>query len=346
MAFGKRLLVGLIIREAMNTQQQFSQIAQLITEAKQRAYQAVNQELVTLYWNIGQHLHQQVVSKAWGKSVVRELSEFIAQTEPNIRGFSPQNLWRMMQFYETYKDDVKLATLWRVLAWSHHKLIMPCKTAQEREFYMRLAIKERLSFRELERQIDASYFERVMLGNVKLSAAARVLPQDITNSFKDTYVLELLNLPDVHSEKDLQKGIAQNITKFLLEFGRDYAFMGEEYPLQVGNQDFAIDLLFYNRSLNCLVAIELKTEKFKPEHLGQLNFYLEALDRDIRKPHENPSIGILLCKGKDDTVVEYALSRTLSPTLVSDYATKLPNKALLQQKWEEILNMLNITHND
>jgi predicted nuclease of restriction endonuclease-like (RecB) superfamily len=211
---------------------------------------------------------------------------------------------------------------------------------------MRLAVKERLSFRELERQIDASYFERVMLGNVKLSAAARVLPQDITNSFKDTYVLELLNLSDVHSEKDLQKGIAQNITKFLLEFGRDYAFMGEEYPLQVGNQDFAIDLLFYNRSLNCLVAIELKTEKFKPEHLGQLNFYLEALDRDVRKPHENPSIGILLCKGKDDTVVEYALSRTLSPTLVSDYATKLPNKALLQQKWEEILNMLNITHND
>ncbi len=327
-------------------QQQFLQITQLIAEAKQRAFLAVNQELVTLYWNIGQYLHQQVESKAWGKSVVKELSEFIAQTEPNVKGFSPQNLWRMKQFYETYKDEPKLAPLGRVLSWTHHKLIMPCKTAQEREFYLRMSIKERWSKRELERQIDSSYFERVMLGNAKLSSVASVLPQDITDTFKDTYVLELLNLPDSHSEKDLQKGIAQNITKFLLEFGRDYAFMGEEYPLQVGNQDFAIDLLFYNRSLNCLIAIELKIEKFKPEHLGQLNFYLEALDRDVRKPHENPSIGILLCKGKDDTVVEYALSRTLSPTLVADYKTKLPNKALLQQKWEEILSMLHITDND
>ena len=153
-------------------------------------------------------------------------------------------------------------------------------------------------------------------------------------------VLELLHLPEKHSEKDLKKAITQNISKFVLEFGRDFAFMGEEYPVQVGNQDFSIDLVFYNRSLNCIVAIELKIEKFKPEHLGQLNFYLEALDRDVRKPHENPSIGILLCKGKDDVVVEYSLSRTLSPTLVADYETKLPDKKLLQAKWEEILRSL------
>lgn len=127
-----------------------------------------------------------------------------------------------------------------------------------------------------------------------------------------------------------------------MEFGRDFAFMGEEYPLQVGNQDFAIDLLFFNRTLQCLVAIELKIEKFKPEHLGQLNFYLEALDRDIKTTSENPSIGILLCKGKDDTVVEYALNRSLSPTIVADYQTKLPDKALLQEKWEEILQNLII----
>ena len=170
----------------------------------------------------------------------------------------------------------------------------------------------------------------------------RELPQEITNTFKDSYVLELLHLPEHHQEKDVRKAIAQNITKFLLEFGRDFAFMGEEYPLQVGNQDFAIDLLFYNRSLNCMVAIELKTENFKPGHLGQLNFYLEALDRDIRKPQENPSIGILLCKGKDDTVVEYAMSRNLSPTLVADYQTKMPNKALLKAKWEEIIDHLSL----
>jgi RecB family endonuclease NucS len=179
-----------------------------------------------------------------------------------------------------------------------------------------------------------------MLADAKLATLSRELPQDITNTFKDTYVLELLHLTDNHQEKDVRKAIAQNITQFLLEFGRDFAFMGEEYPLQVGNQDFAIDLLFYNRALNCMIAVELKIEKFKPEHLGQLNFYLEALDRDIKKAHENPSIGILLCKGKDDMVVEYALNRSLSPTLVADYKTKLPNKALLQQKWEEVLKNL------
>lgn len=200
--------------------------------------------------------------------------------------------------------------------------------------------KEKWSSRELERQINSSYFERVMIGNEKLSPAVRGLSKDIYNSFKDSYVLELLHLPEKHLEKDLRQAIAQNITKFLLEFGRDYAFMGEEYPVQVGDQDFAIDLVFYNRSLNCMVAIELKIEKFKPEHLGQLNFYLEALDRDVKKPHENPSIGILLCKGKNDIVVEYAISRSLSPTLVADYQTKLPDKKLLQAKWEEILARL------
>ncbi len=324
----------------MELQTQFSHITKLIAEAKQRAYQAVNHELVTLYWNIGEYLHRQVSTHAWGKSVVQDLATYIAKTEPNIKGFSAQNLWRMKQFYETYKDEPKLAALGREIPWAHHKMIMPCKTMQEREFYVRLVLKERLSSRELERQINASYYERVMLGNTNLAPVQQMLPQDITNVFKDTYVLELLQLHETHQENDLQKAIAQNITKFLLEFGRDFAFMGEEYPLQVGNQDFAVDLVFYHRTLRCLVAIELKTEHFKPAHLGQLNFYLEALDRDIKTDSENPSIGILLCKGKDDTVVEYALSRTLSPTLVADYQTQLPDKKLLQQKWEEILNTL------
>ena len=321
-------------------EEQFSHISALIKEAKQRAFQAVNHELVSLYWQVGEYVSQQVASKVWGKSVVKELSEYILRSEPNVIGFSSQNIWRMRQFYETYKDAPKLYTLCREISWSHQRIIMACKTLEEREFYLRMSVKEKWSYRELERQINSSYFERVMIGNTKLSPLARVLPQDITDSFKDTYVLELLHLPEKHSEKDLKKAITQNISKFVLEFGRDFAFMGEEYPVQVGNQDFAIDLVFYNRSLNCIVAIELKIEKFKPEHLGQLNFYLEALDRDVRKSHENPSIGILLCKGKDDVVVEYSLSRSLSPTLVADYETKLPDKKLLQAKWEEILRSL------
>ena len=330
----------------MELQNQFTHIAQLIAQAKERAYQAVNKELVTLYWHIGEYVSQQVQAKAWGKSVVQQLANFIQTTEPNTKGFSAQNIWRMKQFYETYQGNEKLAPVVRELSWTHHRLILPCKTKEEKEFYLLFSVKERWSKRELERQINSSYYERLMIGNAKLSTVTRELPQEITNTFKDTYVLELLHLPEQHHEKDLRKAIAQNITKFLLEFGRDFAFMGEEYPLQVGNQDFAIDLLFYNRSLNCMVAIELKIENFKPAHLGQLNFYLEALDRDIRQPHENPSIGILLCKGKDDTVVEYALSRTLSPTLVADYQTKLPNKALLQAKWEEIINLLSPDENE
>ncbi len=268
------------------------------------------------------------------------MSKFIQETEPNITGFSPQNLWRMKQLYETYCQNEILSPLVREISWTNNLIILSCPSEQERAFYLRMSIKEKWSKLELQRQINASCYERVMLADAKLATLSRELPQDITNTFKDTYVLELLHLSDHHQEKDMRKAITQNITQCLLEFGRDFAFMGEEYPLQVGNQDFAIDLLFYNRALNCMVAVELKIEKFKPEHLGQLNFYLEALDRDIKKAHENPSIGILLCKGKDDMVVEYALNRSLSPTLVADYKTKLPNKALLQQKWEEVLKYL------
>jgi predicted nuclease of restriction endonuclease-like (RecB) superfamily len=322
----------------MELQKQFTEITSLIASAKSRAYQAVNRELVSLYWHVGEYVSKQVDLKAWGKSVVQELADYIQKSEPNIKGFSAQNIWRMKQFYETYSENEKLSPLVRELSWSHNmEILSTTNSMEEREFYMRLTLKEKLSYRELQRQINSSYYERVMLADAKLSTLSRELPQDVSNTFKDTYVFELLHLPEEHQEQDLQKAIARNITKFLLEFGRDFAFMGEEYPLQVGNQDFAIDLMFYNRSLNCMVAIELKNERFKPEHLGQLNFYLEALDRDIKKEHENPSIGILLCKGKDDTVVEYALNRSLSPTLVADYKTKLPSKALLQQKWEEVL---------
>jgi RecB family endonuclease NucS len=149
-------------------------------------------------------------------------------------------------------------------------------------------------------------------------------------------VFEFLNLPEPFTENDLQKGLIKQMKSFILELGKDFLFMGEEYKVQVGNSDFYIDLFFYHRGLQCLVAFELKADKFKPGHLGQLNFYLEALDRNVKKPNENPSIGILLCKDKDSEVVEYALSRSLSPTMVSEYNTQLPDKKLLQQKLHEL----------
>jgi RecB family endonuclease NucS len=157
----------------------------------------------------------------------------------------------------------------------------------------------------------------------------------------DSYILEFLNLPESHSESDLQNGLIKQMKKFILELGKDFLFIDEEYKVQVGNSDFYIDLLFYHRGLQCLVAFELKSDKFKPEHLGQLNFYLEALDRDVKKPKENPSIGVLLCKDKDSEVVEYALSRSLSPTMIAEYKMQLPDKKLLQQKLRELFENNN-----
>lgn len=213
-----------------------------------------------------------------------------------------------------------------------------CKTVEEREFYLSLVKQESYSKRELDRQISASLFERTMLGNLTVSTALRESNQNLTNNFKDSYVFEFLSLNEPHSENDLQSGLVRQMKNFILELGKEFLFIGEEYKLQVGNSDFFIDLLFYHRGLQCLVVFELKADKFKPDHLGQLNFYLEALDRDVKKQNENPSIGVLLCKDKDSEVVKYALSRSLSPTMVSEYKTQLPDKKLLQQKLHELFD--------
>lgn len=205
---------------------------------------------------------------------------------------------------------------------------------EEREFYVRLCASSPLSSRDLERQIDSGMFER-SIAKPKMSAALTQIHPAISNVIRDSYSLDFLGLPNGHSEADLRKAIVRSLKKFVIEFGRDFAFIGEEYRVQVGLKDFYLDLLFYHRELRCLVAFELKIDEFKPEYLGKLSFYLEALDRDVKKPHENPSIGIILCKGKDDEVVEYALNRTLSPAAIADYTTKLPDKRLLRDKLHE-----------
>lgn len=223
------------------------------------------------------------------------------------------------------------------LSWTHHRTIFSrCGTPEERAFYVKMGIRENWSVRQLDRQISTGLFERSMLGKANIPGTLKQTHTGVENALKDNYILEFLNLPESYNEADLQKGLVSQIKDFIIELGRDFLFIDQEYKLQVGNSDFYIDLLFYHRDLQCLVAFELKADKFKPEHLGQLNFYLEALDRDVRKPNENPSIGILLCKDKDDEVVEYALSRSLSPAMVSRYQTKLPDKKLLQQKMHEI----------
>ena len=202
----------------------------------------------------------------------------------------------------------------------------------ERKFYLLLCIKENYTFKELERQINSSLFERMLISNQTFSSLSAVLPANFENVFKETYVLDFLNLPEPYSERDLQKELVKQMKHFITELGKDFLFVGEEYRLQVGNKDYRTDLLFYHRELQCLVAFELKTTDFEPEHLGKLNFYLEALDRDVKRPHEKPSIGILLCRSKDNAVVEYSMNRYLSPALVAEYQTKLPDKKLLQER--------------
>lgn len=318
-----------------NTRQVFSELLQHIRQARQKVFSQANTILIDLYWELGKTISEKVESEAWGKGVVTELAKYIAQNDPESKGFSDKNLWRMKQFYETYRANQKLSPLVRELPWTHNTIIFSrCKRQEEREYYLRTALAGKLSKRELERQINVSQYERTSIG-AKLSPLVRELHPGIRQVFKDNYVLEFLGLPDTHSESDLQKALASHMKAFILELGKDFIFMGENYRLQVGNQDFYIDLLFYHRDLCALIAFELKIGRFMPEYLGQLNFYLEALDRDVKKKHENPSIGVLLCRDKDEEVVEYALSRNLSPTLIAQYQLRLPDKKLIKQKLHE-----------
>lgn len=277
--------------------------------------------------------------------MIDEVARYISNVAPTIKGFHRRGLYRMKQFYETYHDDKFVSALLTQISWTNHLLIMSkAKTAEERDFYVTLAAKEHYSSRELERQLDSAYYERYILSSGK--QPPELVSQNVRNSILDTYVLEFLDLPEQFSERNFRKAIIENLKHFILEFGKDFTFIGEEYRVQVGGQDFFIDLLFYNRALSCLVPIELKIGKFKPEHIGQINFYLEALDRDVKKPNENPSVGLILCASKDDTVVEYALSRSLSPTLVSDYTLCLPDKKILKDKLQELAGLALETNKD
>ncbi len=318
----------------------FTEVLQLIQAAKQRAYQAVNTELVTLYWQVGEYINRKLESSEWGDKVVNDLARYLARTQPGIRGFTRPNLFRMRQFYNAYRDEPIVSALLRQLPWTHHLAILSrSKMAEEREFYVRLAIREKWSSRELERQLRTARFERTILNPIKVSPLLRQLHPQAAEFFKDIYTLEFLGLPAEHSEADLEGALLRNLGRFITELGRDFCFIGSQYPIQVGGQDFALDLLFFHRGMNCLVAIELKIREFRPEDLGKINFYLEALDRDYRKPHENPAVGLLLCATKDTEVVEYCLSRSLSPAMIAEYETMLPDKELLKAKLHEFYQL-------
>lgn len=319
-----------------NLETHFFEITSLISKAQKNAYQAVNTYLIDLYWQIGKYISHKLEAAEWGEGVVEELANYIKNAQPNLQGFTRRNLFRMRQFYETYCHDERAVSLVKQVSWTHNLIIITqSKHPGEREFYLRMAISENWSKRELERQFRLALFERSVLSPPKVSPLVTQIYPEALSVFKDAYMVEFLGLREDHSEADLHQALLYRLKDFLIELGNDFCFIGSEYPLQIGGRDFALDLLFFHRGLNALLALELKVDRFEPEHLGKLNFYLEALDRNIRKPHEQPAIGVLLCASKDDEVVEYALSRSLSPTLIAKYQTQLPDKKLLQAKLHE-----------
>ena len=317
-------------------QNDFANVYSMITDAQSRAWQQVNKVLIELYWNIGSYVRDKVEKDGWGKGVVEALSKYIVSESPSITGFSARNIWRMKQFYETYHGDEKLSALLTEITWTNHlHILSKTKSTDGKQYYLNLAANQRYSERDFARIIDSGTYERTKLADLKLSAVLTEFPAG-KGQFKDSYIFEFLGLPGDHKENDLRSALVKNLKKFLRELGPDFSLIGEEYPLQVGMKDFRIDLLMFHRGLNCMVAIELKTTEFHPAHYGQLQFYLEALDNDVKKPHENPSIGILICKTKDEEVVKYAMNRGMSPAMIAEYETKLINKSLLQRKLHEL----------
>ena len=323
----------------------FNQIIEMIERRKNNAYRKVNEEMILLYLEIGKFLYELKENSNYGDRITTKVSEFMKNNYPNIKGFTKRNIERMIQIYSIYKDDVIATPLVTQLSWTNNLLILSgSKTKEERHFYLKLAIKNNYSKRELDRQISSSYYERYMLSDKKqLPTLNKTIDEDDYPNTKilDTYSLEFLDLPNEFSENDLKNAIINNLKKFILEIGKDFTFISDEYRVQVGNHDFFIDLLFYNRELSCLVAFELKLGEFKAEYLGKMNLYLEALYRDVKKVQENPSVGVILCSSKDVDVVEYSISKNMSKTMISEYKLKLIDKKLLESKLKEMKNLLD-----
>ncbi len=298
------------------------EIKEKIYQAQFEAMKTVNRELLTLYTEIGKSIVEKQKTLGWGKTVVKNLSLDLHKEFPGIKGFSIANLWRMRMFYLTYKDNEKLAPLVREIGWTHNIIVLErCKDDLEREFYIRMTIKYGWTKNVLIHQIEGQSYERYLINQTNFDKSlAMKYRHQAKLAVKDSYNFDFLELGEEYNEKELELELIRNIRSFLLEMGGEFSFIGNQYKLDLDGEEFFIDLLLYHRSLKCLVAIELKTTEFKPEYTGQLQFYLAVLDDKVRGKGENPSIGMIICKSKKRTVVEYALRNTGSPLGVADYS--------------------------
>ncbi len=305
-----------------------------IRTAQQDALKAVNTELIELCWDVGRVIVEKQQGDTWGKSIVEQLSTDINKEFPGIKGFSTSGLWRMKMFYETYSQTPILAPLVREIGWTHNILIMEkCKDDAQREFYLRTAKKFAWSKSVLTEQIKDQAYEKTLLSQTNFD---EVLPEVVQEqaklAVKHEYIFDFLELGEDHSEFQLQQALLMKLEQFLREMGGLFTFVGSNYRLQINDKEFFIDLVLYHRWLKCLVAIDLKVGEFQPEHVGKMQFNLAALDDMVKLPDENPSIGMILCKNKDKTVVEYTLRDSAKPIGVSEYkvSPSLPDEWLGQ----------------
>jgi len=304
------------------------EIKERIRRAQYDALKAVNKELIALYWDIGRMIVERQKKYGWGKAVVENLAKDLHKEFLGIQGYSAQNLWRMKQFYQTYSVNEKLSPMVREIGWTHNLIIMMnCKDDLEREFYIRMTRKFGWTKNVLIHQIDNKSYEKTLLNQTNFDKA---LPDKIKNqaklAVKDEYTFDFLELGDEHSEIELERALMNRVNRFLIEMGGAFTFVGNQFRLEIDGSEFFIDILLYHRRLKCLVAIELKAGKFLPEYVGKMQFYLTALDETVKEKGENPSIGIILCKDKSRTIVEYALRVSRKPIGVAAYkiTTQLP----------------------
>ena len=310
------------------------QIKQSIQQSQRKAILSVNQVLIELYWEIGRQILRQQKREGWGTKVIQQLSKDLKQTFPNMKGLSERNLKYMRQFAQLYPDFETVQQLVAQIPWGHNCLLMDKLEQEEaRIWYAQKTIENGWSRNVLAHQIDLQLFERQ--GNV-ISNFAETLPEPqsdlVQKALKDSYIFDFLTIEEKAKEVELEQQLVENISKFLLELGSGFAFVAQQYHLEVAKNDYYIDLLFYHTRLHCYVAIDLKTGDFKPEYVGKMNFYLSALDEKMKTSSDNPSIGLVLCRAKDNVVAEYTLRGMSQPIGVSDYKLKvLPSTEELQR---------------
>lgn len=348
-------------------EQQFGEVIEIILQHKSRATLAVNEELLLMAWNVGGYVSAKLKSEEWGTKVVTQLSEYIRKQRPDLKGYSRSSIYNMVMFYEEYSSEAFYTTVKKYLnsefvqpktgqmetvivqprigqmpkvlemttLTNHIEILCRCKSNEERMFYILYANKEHLVKRELQRCISNQTYTALLGSKNNLSKGMLDTYPTAPVTFKDTIFIDFLGLPKKHSESKLKNGLIEHMKQFILELGKDFIFMDQEYQLNVGASTYKADLLFYHRGLQALVAVELKKTKFHPRDLGQLEFYLEALDRDVKRSNENPSIGIILCPEADKVVVEYAMSRSMSPTMIAEYKRILIPQERMQKQLDE-----------